>query len=366
MSIGALIIVILFGLVGILSVTIATKSGMSYVKVSSCEQVGNDIKISRNDGKKYTLTSAIRNAGHGLRDYKLNCVSETKYKVEWTEIEASAPTDVPSDTQAPENYGIKQKSNSAADETCTAGACIKKYLKKIGNADVVAVCEENCPISEKLLKKSYEGAKKAYNKLKLLTGADLEQKLKPVHVHLMSDGLCGTAEEMKKELGFVTGFATTEKTGEGAVCSFSYEKDNMILPFNEQNAARIQANILIVHEMVHLLFRQTAASYDLQENFAKAISFRISGFWDGDGTKDEDFSFVTSACDERYKGFSELNYWLCQQHGFDFAQYKLLFKEIKKDCDLGKCPADKDIKKYIDKITDEDTGDSFAKVGINI
>lgn len=95
-------LLILLGLAGSVGMAVAAKSGINYVKVSSCEQAGKDIKISRNSGNKYTLTSSVRNAGHGLRDYKLSCVSGTKYKVEWTEVEASAPADVPSDTQVPE------------------------------------------------------------------------------------------------------------------------------------------------------------------------------------------------------------------------------------------------------------------------
>jgi len=69
------------------------RSGINYITVSSCEQVGQDIRISRSNGRKYVLTSTTRNAGHGLRNYKLICMTNTQYKVEWTEASPSQPAD---------------------------------------------------------------------------------------------------------------------------------------------------------------------------------------------------------------------------------------------------------------------------------
>lgn len=84
-------------LVGVFSVAYAVfaADGSNYVDVNSCTQVGKDIRISR-DGQKYTLTSSCRNAGHGYRDYKMTCVSNSQYKVEWTEgcVPAKPPTPV--------------------------------------------------------------------------------------------------------------------------------------------------------------------------------------------------------------------------------------------------------------------------------
>ena len=65
-------------------------SGISYVPVTKCEQVGADVKLT-NFGTTYNLVSSCRNAGYGLRQYKLTCVDannkpaavSTKYKVEW-------------------------------------------------------------------------------------------------------------------------------------------------------------------------------------------------------------------------------------------------------------------------------------------
>lgn len=100
LSYFAVLTVFLFGLAGIAQATTTTpKTGMNYVNVVSCEQVGNDIRISLSvNSAKYVLTSTTRNAGHGLRNYKLNCLSATRYRVEWTEV-ASIPT--PASTSTP-------------------------------------------------------------------------------------------------------------------------------------------------------------------------------------------------------------------------------------------------------------------------
>lgn len=91
--------------VGVVDAITTPKSGINYVDVASCEQVGKDVKVSLKGGQKYTLTSTIRNAGHGLRDYKLNCVSATKYKVEWTEVitntTSTTPVVAPTTTSTP-------------------------------------------------------------------------------------------------------------------------------------------------------------------------------------------------------------------------------------------------------------------------
>jgi len=82
---GLVALIALFGLIGVTN-AIGPKSGINYVKVSSCEQVGADVKVSLNNGPKFVLTSTTRDAGHGLRNYKLTCVDSKKYKVEWKEV----------------------------------------------------------------------------------------------------------------------------------------------------------------------------------------------------------------------------------------------------------------------------------------
>lgn len=75
-----------------------TVNSSNEVSVSSCEQVGADIRIRRAAGEQSTLlTSACRDAGHGLRQYTMTCVSPTKYRVSWADCANPAPAD----TQGP-------------------------------------------------------------------------------------------------------------------------------------------------------------------------------------------------------------------------------------------------------------------------
>lgn len=67
-------------------------SGANLIKVSSCEQKGADIEISRNNGPKYILKAGCKNAGSGFKDYTFECVKSgdatstisAVYKVSWT------------------------------------------------------------------------------------------------------------------------------------------------------------------------------------------------------------------------------------------------------------------------------------------
>lgn len=71
------------------------------VSVVSCEQVGSDIRIRRSASESSSvLTSACRDAGHGLRQYTVSCISNTKYRVSWTDCSTPTPQ-TPTDTQGP-------------------------------------------------------------------------------------------------------------------------------------------------------------------------------------------------------------------------------------------------------------------------
>lgn len=94
------IIVVALGCAGASSVHAAVDS-MNYVNVSSCEQVGNDIRVSLNNGAKYFLTSSCRDAGYGMRQYKLNCTSPTQYKVEWSTPSSCTNSTPTHDVNAP-------------------------------------------------------------------------------------------------------------------------------------------------------------------------------------------------------------------------------------------------------------------------
>lgn len=89
-------------LVAPLVVKAVTVNTSNEVSVASCEQIGSDIRIQRVSGEQSTvLTSACRDAGHGLRQYSLSCLSATKYRVSWSECSTPAPVPTPTDTQGP-------------------------------------------------------------------------------------------------------------------------------------------------------------------------------------------------------------------------------------------------------------------------
>ena len=92
---GILVAGVSLVLVVVVQAVVTPTSGTNFVNVTSCQQVGSHIKIRRGNGPEYTLLSTCRNAGHGLRQYALSCVSGTKYKVQWQ----SCTT--PTDTAAP-------------------------------------------------------------------------------------------------------------------------------------------------------------------------------------------------------------------------------------------------------------------------
>ncbi|KKW42311.1 MAG: hypothetical protein UY92_C0008G0007 [Candidatus Magasanikbacteria bacterium GW2011_GWA2_56_11] len=72
-------------------VSSAPATGSNLVNVTACTQVGKDIRVRRGTGPERLLTSACRDAGHGLRDYTLTCVSPTQYLVSWKSC-SSLPT----------------------------------------------------------------------------------------------------------------------------------------------------------------------------------------------------------------------------------------------------------------------------------
>lgn len=136
LSYFAVLTAFLLGLSGIAQAATTTpKTGMNYVNVVSCEQIGNDIRVSLSvNSAKYVLTSTTRNAGHGLRNYKLNCVSATKYKVEWTEV-ASAPTSTPSSTTTTQTPPPSVPVDAQAPEIVFSGRRVGAQL----NMNVYAV-----------------------------------------------------------------------------------------------------------------------------------------------------------------------------------------------------------------------------------
>lgn len=229
------------------------------------------------------------------------------------------------------------------------------------------VCQQPCPIDEDILKAKYAGAKKAIGKLIELTGVDVDDSQKPVDIHLNGDDECGSAEKVLESWG-ISGFAARRVDGRGYICLFDLEKTNRILEFNEENACKLEDQTLLVHEYGHELFY--ARAFASPESFVKAMSFYVSGFWDGNGYESENFIKITNACNERlnYWG-NDLVYLLCKNHGFQFSDFKPMMTEIVDIYESGEGEvldgevSDSQFKEIIDEIVGEDTEATFIEAG---
>lgn len=114
--------------------------------VTSCEQVGSDIRISRDNGPKKILTSSCRDAGYGMRLYKMTCASSTQYRVEWsTPFSCTNQQTNTQDGVAPSVSLVTNKSNvgNAESVTLTATANDVRGVTKIEireGSNVVRTC----------------------------------------------------------------------------------------------------------------------------------------------------------------------------------------------------------------------------------
>jgi len=222
----------------------------------------------------------------------------------------------------------------------------------IEGRNIVTICEKPCPINNDLLLIKHNGMESAMEKLISVIG---EPPNKPIYVHLNGDSDCGTAEDMNKSHGFITGFSKLGKDGKPMICTFDYEKENRMLKFNKENAIKIEDQLLFVHEIIHGYFENTEVSYKIQENFCKAISFHISKYWYGN-----EFKPVTTAC--RDEGdFAEINKKLCNDFGFDFKDYDYLFLKIKEKVDSSNIVDDDGVIEIISDYVGRDVGSAFAK-----
>lgn len=200
----------------------------------------------------------------------------------------------------------------------------------IEGQDIITVCENPCPINKDLLIAKHNGMENAIEKLRSFIG---ELPNKPIYVHLNGDSDCGTAEDMNKSHGYISGFIREGKDGNLMICTFDYEIESKRFPFNQENAIKIENQLLFIHEMVHGYFKNTSVSYKIQEDFSKAISFHISGncIWNSSEEKYDPVP-VTTACKYKWNDFN-INRDLCDNFGFDFKDYNFLFSKIKENVD---------------------------------
>lgn len=99
-GLGILAAVVLLGVPLLAQAVTANTS--NDVAVASCEQIGSDIRIRRaNSSNSTVLTSACRNAGYGLRQYAVSCLSATKYRVSWSACAPAANKPPIADIQGP-------------------------------------------------------------------------------------------------------------------------------------------------------------------------------------------------------------------------------------------------------------------------
>ena len=139
------------------------------------------------------------------------------------------------------------------------------------------------------------------------------------------------------------------------------------MPFNEANACRNAGMLLEIHETGHALFDDTSVTYWIQENFAKTLSFYVTGYYDGgEVNNDNSFIFGISACDDRMQTPAPLNYQLCKLYGLDVASYKQIFVRMDSKRAEGLDVNDHVFKSILDEVAGQDTGEAFLNANVSL
>jgi len=190
------------------------------------------------------------------------------------------------------------------------------------------VCQQPCPISDDILEKKLKGAQTAISNLLGLTEVDVVSSLQPVDIHLTSDIECGNYQEKLAQYGYVSRSSggRPENIGGSFMCLWEWDDENLVLPLNEENAERLEAQSVLVHEYGHILFYRR--SFASPEHFVKSLQFYVSGLWDGNGLEPTNFPLLTDACDPNQDEFSSEVYNLCTNCGFQMADFSTLLEEI--------------------------------------
>ncbi len=194
------------------------------------------------------------------------------------------------------------------------------------------ICQQPCAIPEVILKKKVVGADAAIRALVDFTGIDVLPIVEPVDIHLTSSVECGDYQEKLRRQGYVSRFSGTRPSGvpgvtEGAyMCLWEFDDDQLIFPLNEENAMRIEAQTVLVHEYAHVLFYRR--SFASPEDFIKALQFRVSGIWDGESRDWQDFPLVTDACDARLEINAPSVYQLCTRCGYSMDDLRATLQRI--------------------------------------
>lgn len=138
---------LVFGTLSLIGVTIVFTSvfaadGTSTTKVDNCAGLTNGIQITRS-GRSSTLTDGCRNAGHGMRNYIMTCVSAKLYRTSWKEncavvtTTTTTPTPIPaSSTTVPILSLVLSKNNGNGKVTANISVTNAASVGGISRIDI--------------------------------------------------------------------------------------------------------------------------------------------------------------------------------------------------------------------------------------
>lgn len=227
------------------------------------------------------------------------------------------------------------------------------------------ICQQPCPISENILKKKVVGADAAIRALIDLTQIDVLPILEPVDIHLTSSVECGNYQEKLSRNGYVSRFSGTRPQGVTRVtpgsymCLWEYDDEQLILPLNEENALRIEAQTVLVHEYAHILFY--TRSFASPEGFVQALQLYVSGAWNGESRGRNNFPRMTDACNPLLESRATDVYLLCTRCGFQISDFRIILQRVHEIYSRGTGEAIEgkvsiaQLKRIIDEITGRDS-----------
>lgn len=148
-----------FWLVAALALVLAPKlalaalpdSGWNPVNTDKCMQVGKDIQVE-NFGNTYLLTSECRDAGNGLKQYTMSCLSDKQYRVDWKPCSADDLKKVTpncSDTDNGIDYGVSGNTTGPteiSDTVQTQSDTCGDFVGDSGKASGSFVLERHCSV----------------------------------------------------------------------------------------------------------------------------------------------------------------------------------------------------------------------------
>ena len=232
----------------------------------------------------------------------------------------------------------------------------------------IVVPEPNT-IAEPLIYADYAGLKLARQELIAFTGIDTPNNLRPIDVFITGCTWTGYYHEG------ITGFAGVYNCGMGPssyIALFTADKPNIVLPFTEANALRIESQLLSVHEYTHLLFMTRCTPSPIFEDVCKTCSFYVGGNWVGPGIEPAAFHPLTDPSDEMLNSpqSGRWIYELGKHHGASWAQLRQGFQALAAKFDAGGGESanarisENQIRWILNAILVNDTKPAFLAVGV--